>query len=88
MIIGWSERGWDQYLSWQIEDRNVLRRINRLVEAIRRDPFVGEGKPEPLGGDLAGFWSRRITDGHRLVYQVRGKGTDRVLLIAQCKYHY
>ncbi len=66
----------------------LLRRINALIEDCRRSPFRGIGKPEPLGGNLSGWWSRRIDDEHRLIYRVGGKGEAQVLEIAQCRYHY
>jgi toxin YoeB len=79
-----SEEAWDDYLHWQRQDRKTLQRINRLIEAIRRDPFTGIGKPEPLRHALAGYWSRRIDDEHRIVYK---PATDS-LLIAQLRHHY
>jgi toxin YoeB len=79
-----AEQAWQDYLYWQEQDRRVLLRINRLITETTRDPFRGTGKPEPLRHALAGFWSRRITDEHRMVYKV---GTDS-LLIAQLRYHY
>jgi toxin YoeB len=79
-----SEEAWDDYLHWQRHDRKTLQRINRLLEEIRRDPFQGIGKPEPLRHALAGYWSRRIDDEHRIVY----KPTEDSLLIAQLRHHY
>jgi toxin YoeB len=79
-----SERGWAQYLHWQDTDRAMLRKINGLIQECLRHPFEGTGKPEPLKGDLAGFWSRRIDREHRLVYRV----TKEAIEIAQCRYHY
>lgn len=79
-----SEQAWEDVLHWQQHDRKLLQRINRLIEAIRRDPFSGIGKPEPLRHALAGYWSRRIDDEHRIVY----KPGDESLLIAQLRYHY
>ncbi|MEI6620741.1 MAG: Txe/YoeB family addiction module toxin [Actinomycetes bacterium] len=79
-----SDQAWDDYLWWQREDRAMVRRINRLIEAARRDPFDGIGKPEPLRFTLAGAWSRRITDEHRMVYVPRGDDID----IAALRYHY
>jgi toxin YoeB len=79
-----SEQAWEDYLYWQRHDRKLLQRINRLIEEIRRDPFSGIGKPEPLRHALAGYWSRRIDDEHRIVY----KPADEGLLIAQLRYHY
>ncbi len=84
MKIVFSERAWDDYLYWQTQDRKMLHRINQLIRDCQRDPFSGTGKPEPLKHALAGYWSRRITDEHRMVYKV----TDDALLIAQLRYHY
>lgn len=84
MKIVFSTEAWDDYVHWQVMDKNVLKRINKLIEAIQRNPFDGIGKPEPLKFNLTGYWSRRITDEHRLVYTV----TDDALLIISCRYHY
>jgi len=78
---------WDDYLWWQGQPKG-LDRVNELIEATRRQPFKGLGKPEPLKGNLSGFWSRRITDEHRMVYRVSGKDADQTLQIAQLRYHY
>ena len=79
-----AERGREDYLYWQAQDRKTLIRINMLITECIRTPFVGRGKPEPLRNKLAGYWSRRITDEHRLVYRMM----DEALLIAQCRHHY
>ena len=84
MKIIFSLNAWEEYLSWQKEDKKMLKKINRLIKAIQRDPFSGIGKPEPLKYDLAGFWSRRIDREHRLVYQY----VDGDILIYSCRYHY
>ncbi|OFY47613.1 MAG: toxin YoeB [Bacteroidetes bacterium GWF2_41_31] len=84
MRITFSTNSWEDYLSWQKEDKNILKRINQLIKDIQRNPFHGIGNPEPLKYDLSGFWSRRIDREHRLVYQV----FDNELLIYSCKYHY
>ena len=84
MKLVFSEEAWEDYLFWQKQDKAVLRRINELIAACKRDAFVGIGKPEPLKHALAGFWSRRITDEHRMVY----KPEEDALLIAQLRYHY
>lgn len=84
MRITFSKNSWDEYTSWQVEDKQMLRKINELINDIQRHPFEGIGKPEPLKYDLAGFWSRRIDREHRLVYQV----IDNELLIYSCRYHY
>ncbi len=84
MKITFSKNAWEDYLSWQKEDKKMLRKINELVKEILRTPFEGKGKPEPLKYDLSGFWSRRIDREHRLVYQY-GNGE---LLIYSCRFHY
>ena len=84
MRLIFADAAWEDYLYWQKQNRKVLERINKLVQEVRREPFSGVGKPEPLRHALAGFWSRRITDEHRMVYRVEG---DQ-LLIAQLRYHY
>jgi toxin YoeB len=76
--------GWEDYTHWQRADRSVLKRINRLIDDAMRDPTNGIGKPEPLKYGISGAWSRRITDEHRLVYQVQGDD----LVILQARYHY
>ncbi len=84
MRLVFTSHGWDDYLYWQRTDRNLLKRINRLLDEILRDPFTGIGKPEQLRHALAGSWSRRISDEHRLVYLVDG---DDVVIL-QARYHY
>ena len=84
MRITFSKNSWEEYTSWQVEEKQMLRKINELIKDIQRHPFEGIGKPEPLKYDLAGFWSRRIDREHRLVYQV----IDNELLIYSCRYHY
>jgi len=79
---------WEDYLHWQAEDPKALARINTILKESMRDPFRGIGKPEPLGGNLSGWWSRRINQEHRLVYRVSGKGEAQALEVAQCRYHY
>ena len=88
MKIVFSSRAWADYLHWQGGDRITITRINLLIKEISRTPFVGIGKPEPLRGAYAGFWSRRIDSEHRLVYRVSGQGDARQVEIAQCRYHY
>jgi len=88
MKILWTDLAWQDYLFWQETDRDVLRKINDLVKDVRRSPFKGIGKPEPLKGNLKGWWSRRITGQHRFVYRVQGKGDAQQLEIAQCRFHY
>jgi toxin YoeB len=80
----WFEEAWEDYLYWQTQDKKTLKRIHSLIKDIERQPFDGIGKPEPLKGDLTGFWSRRIDDINRLVYRIR----DGNLEIVSCKGHY
>ena len=84
MKLVFSERAWDDYLFWQSNDRKILGRINGLFKECCRTPFEVIGKPEPLSGKLSGWWSRRITQEHRLVYRPH----EDKLLIAQCRHHY
>ncbi|MGJ8514519.1 Txe/YoeB family addiction module toxin [Carnimonas bestiolae] len=84
MKLIWSEKAWADYIDWQQTDKKVVKRINELVNDALRTPFAGKGKPEPLKHSLSGFWSRRITAEHRLVYTVN----EDSLLIAACRYHY
>ncbi len=84
MRLTFSENAWEDYLYWQRTDRRMLQRINLLIREIQRAPFEGIGKPEPLKHSLSGYWSRRITDEHRIVYKV---DADAVF-IAQLRYHY
>lgn len=84
MVITFSENAWDDYLCWQNTDKKILKKINNLIKDIHRSPFEGIGKPERLKYDLAGFWSRRIDQDHRLVYRV---DHDHMLIYA-CRYHY
>ena len=88
MRLSFSSRAWSEYLEWQGDDRHGLLRVNALLEECCRDPFRGTGKPEPLGGNLSGWWSRRITREHRLVYRVARGGDKQVLQVAECRYHY
>ena len=84
MRLIFSERAWAEYLHWQATDPALLERVNVLVKECSRTPFSGIGKPEPLRGGMAGWWSRRINREHRLVY----RPTEDGLLIAQCRFHY
>jgi toxin YoeB len=86
--ILWARHAWEDYLYWQASDREILGKINTLIEDLRRTPFRGLGKPEPLRGELSGWWSRRITGEHRLVYRVSGHGEAQVVEIAMCRFHY
>jgi toxin YoeB len=80
--------GWADYQHWIEADRQTLHRLNELIRDTQRSPFRGLGKPEPLKGDLAGWWSRRITGEHRLVYRVTGRDADQRIEIVACRYHY
>jgi toxin YoeB len=84
MKIVFADKAWEDYLHWQANDRQVLKRINELIRDIQRSPYQGIGKPEPLRHALSGYWSRRITDEHRLVYRVE----SHTVLIAQARFHY
>ena len=84
MKLIFSEQAWEDYLYWQAHDAKLLTRLNGLIKECARTPFKGTGKPEPLRGALSGWWSRRLTQEHRLVYRPSENG----LLIAQCRYHY
>lgn len=84
MQLIFSTNAWEDYLHWQQTDKTILKRINTLIAEIQRTPFEGRGKPERLRHGLSGYWSRRITDEHRLVYKVVEDG----ILIAQLRYHY
>ncbi len=80
----WLPGGWADYLHWQEQDRKTLARVNELIRDTLRNPFSGIGRPEPLKSNLKGWWSRRITQEHRLVYRVE----DQTLVIMQCRFHY
>lgn len=84
MIFSWTEEGWEDYLYWQTTSKQQVKRINSLIKVILCTPFEGIGKPEPLKHGLAGAWSRRIDQEHRLVYDVQ----DHQIIIIQCRYHY
>jgi toxin YoeB len=82
--LSWSDNAWDDYISWQATDPQVVLKINELIDECLKDPFRGTGKPEPLKGDLSGFWSRRIDRQHRLVYLP----DNDCIYVAACRYHY
>ncbi len=84
MNLIFSDHAWEDYLYWRKTDKKIVKRINALVKEIKRSPYEGTGKPEPLKHALAEYWSRRITDEHRIVYKV----TESAILIAQLRYHY
>ena len=88
MKVMFTSEAWRDYVRWQSEDTTVLARLNSLIGECRRTPFKGVGKPEPLKRNLSGWWSRRITDEHRLVYRVSGSGDAQTLEILSCRYHY
>ncbi|MCP4457005.1 MAG: Txe/YoeB family addiction module toxin [Cytophagales bacterium] len=84
MNLNFTPSGWEDYQWWQSKDKKTLKRINSLIKEILRDPFQGIGKPEPLKENLSGYWSRRITGEHRIVYKV---DNDNITII-QCRNHY
>ena len=84
MDLLWHEDGWEEYEWWQTQDKKTVKRINQLIKDMRSTPYEGIGKPEPLKGNLSGWWSRRIDDSNRIVYRVEGDH----LIIASCKNHY
>ena len=84
MIKSWDDDAWADYLYWQTQDKKTLKRINNLLKDIDRQPFSGIGKPEPLTGNLSGYWSRRIDDSNRIVYRIK----DSRIEIIQCSTHY
>ncbi|WP_410495513.1 Txe/YoeB family addiction module toxin [Cellulosilyticum sp. ST5] len=84
MIKIWDEEAWEDYLYWQTQDKKTLKRINQLIKDIDRNKYEGIGKPEPLRGNLSGYWSRRIDECNRIVYKI----ADNKLIIIQCGSHY
>lgn len=82
--LEWDTDAWDDCVYWQSTDKGVLKKINRLLKDMMRDPYAGIGKPEPLVGNLSGFWSRRIDGKNRIIYAV----SDDVLIIIECRTHY
>ena len=84
MRLLWEDRAWDDYLYWQGQDKKTLKRINALLNDMKRSPFEGIGKPEPLKGNLGGFWSRRIDEANRIVYFEK----DDTIYIVACRGHY
>ena len=88
MNLLWTEEAWEDYLYWQNTDKDISRKVNDLIKDTKRDPFKGVGKPEPLKENLKGWWSRRITGEHRLIYRVTGKELSQQIEISQCRYHY
>lgn len=84
MKLLWEERAWEEYCYWQTQDKKTLKKINAIIKDIQRSPYEGIGKPEPLKGNLSGWWSRRINECDRLVYREK----DGAILLASCKGHY
>ncbi|MCL1038348.1 Txe/YoeB family addiction module toxin [Shewanella submarina] len=84
MSLLFTDHAWDDYVYWQTQDKKILKKINKLLEDIKRHPSEGIGKPEPLKENLSGYWSRRITQEHRIVY----KFNDDTITIVQCRFHY
>ena len=84
MNLIFSDKAWDEYMYWQQTDKQILKKINQQIRDIKREPFDGIGKPEPLKYELSGFWSRRISDEHRLVYEV----SESYIAIVSCRFHY
>ncbi len=84
MNLIFSDKAWDEYMYWQQTDKQILKKINQLIRDIKREPFDGVVKPEPLKYELSGFWSRRISDEHRLVYEV----SESYIAIVSCRFHY
>ena len=88
MITAFAETGWDDFVYWQNHDPEMVDKIINLIRDIKRDSFRGIGKPEPLKGNLTGYWSRRITGEHRLVYRISGIKPDQRITIIQARFHY
>ncbi len=88
MKLGFEGNGWEEYLALRDSDPKAHKKLDALIKECLRHPFFGTGKPEALKENLKGYWSRRITQEHRLVYRVIGGGDDQTLIIAQCRYHY
>ena len=89
MNFEFTENGWEDFQYWVETDDSVVKKIRDLLKEIKKTPFQGTGKPEPLKHDLKGYWSRRITGEHRLVYKIEGrKGINQQCFILQCRYHY
>jgi toxin YoeB len=86
--VCFTDDGWEDYLFWQAEGGTAFTRLGTLIEECRRTPFQGTGKPEPLKGVLQGWWSRRLTGEHRMVYRVEGQGESQQLTVIQARYHY
>ena len=83
-LLTWHISSWEDYLYWQANDKEIVKKINGLLKDILRNPFSGLGKPEPLVGNYKGYWSRRINQEHRLIYKVE----DKMIIVASCRFHY
>ncbi len=83
-LLSWTDEAWNSYVYWQTQDKKTLKRINKLIVDVKRSPFDGIGKPEPLKENLSGFWSRRIDDTNRLVYAV----DETAITVISCRYNY
>lgn len=83
-LLSWTDEAWNSYVYWQTQDKKTLKRINKLIVDVKRSPFDGIGKPEPLKENLSGFWSRRIDDTNRLVYAL----DNTAITVISCRYHY
>jgi toxin YoeB len=83
-LLSWTDDAWEDYVYWQTQDRKTLKRINKLIQDLKRHPFEGIGKPEPLKENLSGYWARRIDEANRLVYAVENSR----FTIVSCRYHY
>lgn len=89
MEVSFTTNAWQEFEYWIDNDLDIVARIKDLIKSIKQDPFKGIGKPEPLRYDLKGYWSRRITGEHRIVYKITGtKGVDQRCIIIQCRFHY
>ncbi len=88
MKVCFTDYGWEDYQYWVQNNEDLLKKTNTLIEDSRRNFFKGLGKPEPLKGDLKGWWSRRIAGDHRLIYTIEGKEAEQRIIIAACRYHY
>ena len=88
MKVAFDQEAWDDYVHWQENEPAMVHKLNLLIAECRRSPFKGVGKPEPLKHEFKGWWSRRITREHRMIYRVTGAGADQSLEIIQCRYHY
>ena len=83
-LLCWTDEAWSDYIYWQTQDKKTLKRVNKLIADVKRSPFDGIGKPEPLKENLAGFWSRRIDETNRMVYVVE----ESSITVISCRYHY